>query len=112
MTWDFANRHGRLDINDFDKRSYTTGDGGLVQPTTDFNQFNGALLQVGGGDITGRATGSFVKSGSNPAAGVMGNWQVQATNIGQPAYSVAQGLPNKFSCCQSLFLQSNRAPAS
>jgi hypothetical protein len=83
MNWNFASRSGDLTISNFDNRSYSTNPGnqpgGLTQPV-DINKFSGTLHQVGGPSLvnmTGGATGSFVNNGpANPAAGVIGNWNV------------------------------------
>jgi hypothetical protein len=89
MNWNFASRSGDLTISNFDNRSYSTNPGnqpgGLTQPV-DINKFSGTLHQVGGPSLvnmTGGATGSFVNNGpANPAAGVIGNWNVHSDAYG------------------------------
>ena len=82
MHWNFASRAGDLEIKNFDNRSYGTGTNGLTQPNLDLNKFGGSLTQTGGdtiGTVTGHATGSFVNSPVKPAAGVIGNWNVDSS---------------------------------
>jgi hypothetical protein len=85
MNWNFGQRTGDLTISNFDSRSYGTGPNGLSQPV-DINRFSGSLNQISGpsiGSMTGNATGSFVNNGpSNPAAGVIGNWNVRSDTYG------------------------------
>jgi hypothetical protein len=83
MNWDFANQNGDLTISNFDSRSYSTGEGGLTQPSLDVNQFGGSLHQIDGpsiNNISGSVTGSFVDNGDIRAAGVMGNWNLNSQN--------------------------------
>lgn len=97
MNWSFAQRAGDLAINNFDGRSYATNANGLSQPSLDINRFSGALHQVGGpliGNMNGGAVGSFVNDGPNrPAAGVIGNWNVEAQNYRATGIFAGSGNP-------------------
>jgi len=89
MDWDFAQRAGHLDITNFDPNGpYGTLNvhGRMSMPgvLTDVNKFSGQLLGTLGGNwcnsVTGSAVGSFVANGSDPTAGVIGNWGVGNEN--------------------------------
>jgi FecR-like protein len=78
MSWDFAARSGRLDIYDFAGKDF----GGDICGTGSKcfkgnNHFAGSLS---GSGLKGAAAGSFVRSGGDPAAGVIGNFGVGKGN--------------------------------
>ena len=82
VNWNFGDRNGNLNINNFDGHSFGTTDHGLTQPSLDINQFSG---QLSGSGLTGSATGSFannvVQHTPVVAGGVLGNW-----NVGNDVY--------------------------
>jgi hypothetical protein len=83
MNWNFASRSGNLSISGFDKSVTPAGlsfGGPMTAPgqlASSPNQFSGTLSGTGvAGALSGSANGSFVKGLSDPAANVMGNFNV------------------------------------
>ena len=75
MTWNFASRQGNLAISNFDAggplgAQNFSGTMNMSGPNSAVNRFYGQL----GGSLSGVAHGSFARKGSDPAAGVLGNW--------------------------------------
>ena len=91
MDWDFAQRAGHLEINDFK----ATGEG--APPALNMagrmripgwlddgsmNKFRGGLDGYLGEDaIHGVANGSFARNGDDPTAGVLGNWSARNSDF-------------------------------
>ncbi|MGN6486370.1 MAG: FecR family protein [Devosia sp.] len=75
MTWDFGNRQGTLNINNFDAEhlndSYGVNVGGQVISFAGQTGFGGIVYGDGNWGI---AQGAFVNNGSDTAAGVIGNF--------------------------------------
>ncbi len=79
MNWDFARRTGRIDITNFDNRSFggnLCGGGPLCAKGN--NHFVGGLSGKNG--ISGATVGSFVNKGDLKAHGVIGNFGVGSQN--------------------------------
>lgn len=92
MTWNFGPRTGNLTISQFDTQYFggngLSFSGAMCAPGVSCgtginvaagNHFGGPLsgqLPGGLGSLSGNAAGSFVNNGPNPAAGVIGNWNV------------------------------------
>jgi hypothetical protein len=97
MKWYFGPREGTLAINNFD----ANGPKGPLNVAGEMrtpgevltNQFGGTLQgTLGGRDIAGHATGSFANNGpTNPAAGVIGNFNVGGLSDGYKATGVFAG---------------------
>ncbi len=71
MNWNFASRTGNLAITNFDGARNFSGTMNMSGPNSAVNRFHGSLA---GSGLTGSANGSFARRGSDPAAGVIGNW--------------------------------------
>jgi len=69
LGYNFADRSGSMTISGFDGRSFR---GEMISDNG--REFAGAL--TGTGAVAGAAAGSFFKGGSDPAAGVGGDWHV------------------------------------
>jgi hypothetical protein len=97
MKWYFGPREGTLAINNFDAngpKGPLNLAGKMRTPgEVVTNQFGGSLQgTLGGRDIAGHATGSFVNNGpNNPAAGVIGNFNVGGNSDGYKATGVFAG---------------------
>jgi hypothetical protein len=97
MHWNFGSRTGDLTIGNFDGRSYGTGPGALTQPSLNFNQFGGSLMQLSGPSIEatiGSARGSFVNNGPVAAGGVMGTWLVNGAAYRATGVFGGAGIPH------------------
>ena len=84
MSWDFADRKGQLNINNFDGRNFGGEMCGKSSCLKGNNHFAGSLRQTdglgGANRLNGAAAGSFVNKGSIPAGGVIGNFGVGNNN--------------------------------
>jgi|GEM_PF-2803665 len=94
MHWDFGDRAGILNINNFDRRSYQTP---ITQPTINLNKFSGSSFTQTGGPalsaVSGAATGSFFRGPQSPAQGVGGNFNIRANNYKSTGIFMGSGLP-------------------
>ena len=96
MQWNFGPRQGTLAINNFDAtgpKGPLNVSGQMSTPGVLTNQFGGNLNgTLGASAIAGSATGSFVNNGpSNPAAGVLGNFNVGSNSNGYKATGIFAG---------------------
>jgi hypothetical protein len=98
MTWNFNPRQGTLAINNFDAngpKGPLNVAGNMAGPGVLTNHFGGSLSGTLGNQditITGNAAGSFVNNGpNNPAAGVIGNFNVGGNSDGYKATGVFAG---------------------
>ena len=97
MQWNFGPRQGNLAISNFDAngpKGPLNVSGQMSTPGVLTNQFGGNLSgTLGAREIAGSATGSFVNNGpSNPAAGVLGNFNVGSNSNGYKATGIFRRL--------------------
>jgi hypothetical protein len=100
MYWHFGKRAGNFEITKFDQGNFgpqgLTFGGPMNRPGQIGNHFAGDIGTPNGSPISllGTAAGSFVNNGpSNPAAGVIGNWNVHGLNYRAAGVFAGSGLP-------------------
>lgn len=101
MTWDFAKRSGQFNISNFGPSTASDPQnlvpslnaGGTMTMPGNFNNFSGSIAGMAGQtSVMGGARGSFVTDGKTPAAGVIGNWNVNNINSGYRATGIFGGV--------------------
>ena len=100
MNWDFAKRSGQFSITNFGPSVASDPQhlvpalnaGGTMTMPGNFNKFSGSITGMAGQtSVVGGARGSFVTDGKTPAAGVIGNWNVNNINSGYRATGIFGG---------------------
>lgn len=89
MSWDFSARLGTATISDFDGMTFGSAVDGIA--SANWREFTGAIGNV---DVAGELQGSFFASGTDPVAGVGGDFYV--TGVGYAAAGTFAGEQTSF----------------